>query len=79
MRILLVEDDPKIATFVKKGLKQAGFAVEHAADGEEGYYMATASQYDAAIVDIMLPKLDGLALIDRLRLEEVNTGCPIHC
>ncbi len=73
MRVLLVEDDLKIAAFVEKGLKQAGFVVEHAADGEEGLCMATGSQYDAAIIDIMLPKLDGLSLIDRLRLEEVNT------
>ena len=63
MRILLVEDDPKIASFIVKGLRAAGYAMDHAADGEEGLHLALSEPYDAAIVDIMLPKLDGLALI----------------
>jgi len=67
MRILLVEDDVKIAKFIVKGLKQVGFVVEHATDGEDGFYMATTLQYDAAIIDIMLPRLDGLSLIEQLR------------
>jgi two-component system OmpR family response regulator len=73
MRILLVEDDVKIASFVLKGLKAAGFAVDHAADGEAGLHMALTEPYDAAIIDIMLPQLDGLTLIDRMRRESVNT------
>ena len=73
MRILLVEDDLKIASFVLKGLKTAGFAVDHAADGEHGLHMALTEPYDTAIVDIMLPKLDGLALIENMRRERVNT------
>jgi DNA-binding response OmpR family regulator len=73
MRILLVEDDGKIASFVSKGLKQEGFAVDHAADGEEGLHLALTEPYDAAIVDIMLPELDGLILIERLRKQKVNT------
>jgi two-component system OmpR family response regulator len=73
MRVLVVEDDPKIASFVAKGLKQAGFAVDQAADGEQGLAFAQAAPYDAAIVDIMLPRLDGLALIDRLRKQGVRT------
>src|SRR4030066_781187 len=73
MRILLVEDDVKIASFVTKGLKQAGYAVDHATDGEEGLHLALTEPYDAAIIDIMLPKLDGLALIERMRKEKVNT------
>ena len=67
MRVLVVEDDKKIATFVVKGLKQSGFAADHAADGEEGLFMAHSVNYDAAIVDLMLPKLDGLSLIQKLR------------
>ncbi len=73
MRILLVEDDLKIASFIKKGLKEAGFAVDHAPDGEQGLDMALTEPYDAAIVDIMLPKKDGTALIEELRRENVNT------
>jgi two-component system, OmpR family, response regulator len=60
MRILLVEDDSKIASFVIKGLREAGFAVDHAVDGEDGLHMALYEPYDAAVIDIMLPKLDGL-------------------
>jgi two-component system OmpR family response regulator len=73
MRLLLVEDDLKIASFVVKGLKQAGFAVDHAEDGEEGLHLALYEPYDAAIIDIMLPKLDGLTLIEELRRKKVDT------
>ncbi len=73
MRILLVEDDQKIAAFIVKGLKAEGFAVDHAADGEDGLHLALTEPYDAAVVDIMLPKLDGLALIERLRQEKIKT------
>ncbi len=67
MRILVVEDDEKIASFVVKGLKQNGYAVDHSADGEHGLGLAQTVAYDAAIVDLMLPKLDGLSLIARIR------------
>ncbi|MBN1907293.1 MAG: response regulator transcription factor [Deltaproteobacteria bacterium] len=67
MRILLVEDDIKIASFITKGLKEAGFVVDHVADGEAGLDLASSESYDAAIIDIMLPKLDGLSLIDQIR------------
>jgi two-component system, OmpR family, response regulator len=67
MRILVVEDDRKIASFVVKGLKESGYAVDHSADGENGLIMAQTIAYDAAIVDLMLPKLDGLSLIQQLR------------
>lgn len=70
MRILIVEDDKKIASFIKKGLKESGFTVDCAYDGEEGRDMALYEPYDAAIVDIMLPKLDGLSLIEELRKKE---------
>jgi two-component system OmpR family response regulator len=65
--ILLVEDDDVIAEFVARGLGEAGFAVDRASDGEEGLDLALQNAYDAAVVDIMLPRLDGLGLIDRLR------------
>ena len=73
MRILVVEDDDKIASFVIKGLKQAGYAVDRAADGEEALVLAETTPYDAAIVDIMLPKLDGLSLIQRMRSRKCRT------
>lgn len=69
MRLLVVEDDKKIASFVVNGLKQSGFAVDHCADGESGLEMAHSVSYDAAVIDIMLPRLDGLALVQRLRRE----------
>src|SRR4030042_27638 len=70
MRILLVEDDVKIASFIVKGLKAAGYAVDHASDGEKGLDLALTEAYDTAIIDIMLPKLDGLSLIERMRKEK---------
>src|SRR5882672_207198 len=73
MRILGVEDDDKIASFVVKGLKQAGYAVDRCADGEEALVLAETTAYDAAIVDIMLPKLDGLNLIQRVRSRKCRT------
>lgn len=73
MRILLVEDDKRTALFIIKGLKQSGFVVEHASDGEEGLHWALTESYDAAVIDIMLPKLDGLTMIHKLRSNKVNT------
>jgi two-component system, OmpR family, response regulator len=73
MRILLVEDDVKVVSWVTRGLKEAGFAVDLAADGEEGLHRALTETYDTAIVDIMLPKLDGLSLIEELRRQKVST------
>ncbi len=71
MRILLVEDDPKIASFILKGLKAEGFAVDHAADGEKGLDLALTEPYAAAIVDVMLPGVNGLELIAAVRREKV--------
>jgi DNA-binding response OmpR family regulator len=73
MRVLLVEDDKKIASFILKGLKEAGFATDHASDGEDGLHMALTEPYDAAVIDIMLPNLDGLSLIERMRAQKINT------
>jgi len=67
MRLLLVEDDKKIAAFVVRGLKEEGYVVDHAADGVEGLHLALDGNYDAAIVDLMLPQMDGLSLIRELR------------
>ena len=73
MRLLLVEDDRKIASFITKGFKQAGFAIDHAEDGEMGLDMALCVTYDAAIVDLMLPERDGLSIIEALRRRGINT------
>lgn len=73
MRILVVEDDKKIASFIVKGLRQAGFTVDHADNGQTGVELALASSYDAAVIDVMLPQLDGLSLIERLRQHKVRT------
>jgi DNA-binding response OmpR family regulator len=73
MRLLVVEDDKKIASFVADGLKQAGYAVDVAPDGTEGLHLATTTNYDAAVIDLMLPGLDGLALIERLRTKRIAT------
>jgi len=70
MKILLVEDDQDIGSFVVKGLSEAGFAADHETDGQEGLEMALGESYDAIIVDIMLPGLDGLSLIRKLRKED---------
>jgi two-component system OmpR family response regulator len=72
MRVLLVEDDIKTASFILSGLKSAGFAVDHATDGEYGLHLAANEPYDAAIIDVMLPKLDGLGLIETLRDQKIN-------
>jgi len=69
MRILVVEDDKKIASFVVNGFKQNGFAVDLSRDGEEALALARSTSYDAAVLDIMLPKLDGLSLLKTLRQE----------
>ncbi|WP_028320665.1 response regulator transcription factor [Desulfatiglans anilini] len=73
MRILVVEDDEKIAGFIAKGFKEAGFAVDTAPDGLAGLDLALTEDYDAAVIDIMLPHLDGLSLIEKIRAEGLNT------
>ena len=73
MRVLLVEDDPTIAEFVGRGLREAGFAVDHESDGVSGLRAALHTVYDVAIVDVMLPQRDGLSLIDELRRRKVMT------
>ena len=67
MRILVIEDEVKIAQFVKRGLKEEGYAVDVAVDGQEGHFMLSSNEYDAIILDLMLPKMDGLTLCRELR------------
>jgi len=73
MRILVIEDDPGIASFVINGLREAGHLVEHAADGKDGLFLATSNDYDALIVDRMLPGVDGLTILRTLRASEKQT------
>ncbi len=70
MRILIVEDDDKIASFLAKGLKQSGFSVDTAADGEEALSLARSVDYDSIVLDIMLPRLDGLSVLRAIRREK---------
>ena len=73
MRILVVEDDKKIAGFVVNGLRQAGFAVDGCHDGDEALLLARSTPYDATVLDLMLPKRDGLSVLQTLRREGVRT------
>jgi two-component system OmpR family response regulator len=73
MKLLLIEDDQVIANFVIKGLNEAGFSVDHMNDGQAGLNAALQENYDLAIIDIMLPKLDGLSIISRIREKKLNT------
>jgi two-component system OmpR family response regulator len=73
MRLLIIEDDKKIATFLEKGLREAGFAVDVCHDGDTGLAHGLTGEYDAAVIDIMLPGPDGLQVIERLRAEQILT------
>lgn len=73
MRLLVAEDDSVIADFVAQGLREASYAVDVASTGPEGLRMALEGTYDAAIIDVMLPGLDGLSLIEQLRAKRVQT------
>lgn len=73
MRILLIEDEQRLSNTIKKGLVEEGFAVDQAYDGEEGQYLAESEDYDLIILDVMLPKLDGITLCRSLRSKNVKT------
>lgn len=73
MRMLVIEDELKIAQFIKRGLKEEGYAVDVAHDGEEGHFLLSSNEYDAIILDLMLPKIDGLTLCRTLRKEGNQT------
>lgn len=73
MRILVIEDDLETASFILSGLKRSGFAVDHAADGEKGLELILGYPYDVLVIDIMLPKLDGLSILKKLRSQNIYT------
>lgn len=75
MRALVVEDDVTLAGFVEQGLREAGFAVDRAGDGDEGLALAVRTSYDVALVDVMLPGRDGLSLVQELRSRRI--ACPV--
>lgn len=74
MRILIIEDEKKVAGFIKKGLEEETYAVDAVYDGEEGLYLARENVYDLIILDIMLPKVDGLEVLARLRKDKIETS-----
>ena len=73
MRILIIEDDRDVSSYVRKGLSQAGWNVDHADNGKDGLFLATTEQYDALIVDRMLPGVDGLTVVRTLRASDIDT------
>ena len=73
MRLLVIEDEQKVANFIKQGLEEEGYAVDHAADGASGLQMALEGLHDVIVLDVLLPKLDGLGVLQQLRRENVTT------
>ena len=73
MRILIVEDEKKISDFIRRGLKEEGYAVDTACDGEEGLFLANTNDYDLILLDLMLPKIDGLTLCRKLKKDGVKS------
>jgi two-component system OmpR family response regulator len=73
LRVLIIEDDKDVASFVQKGLNQAGWNVDHADNGKDGLFLATTEPYDALVVDRMLPGVDGLTVIRTLRASNNST------
>ena len=73
MKILIIEDDKDIISFVSKGLHEAGYVVDTVEDGDDGFIKLATNHYDAAIVDIMLPSMDGLTVIEKVRAKNINT------
>jgi heavy metal response regulator len=77
MKILVVEDEKKVASFIKRGLEEEGFSVDLAHDGEEGLFMAETNSYNLILMDLMLPKKDGLTVLRELRDKGIST--PVLC
>ena len=77
MKILVVEDEKKVASFIKRGLEEEGYTVELAQDGEEGLKMIEGGSYALILMDLMLPKMDGLQVIKEMRSQNVRT--PVLC
>ena len=73
MKILLIEDDARTAAFILKGLKQAGFTTVHAEDGKTGLFKAKTEEFDLAVIDIMLPVMDGFSVIEKIRAAKITT------
>ena len=73
MKILLIEDDARTAAFILKGLKQAGFTTVHAEDGKTGLFKAKTEEFDLAVIDIMLPMMDGFSVIEKIRAAKITT------
>ena len=73
MRILVIEDEKKITDFIKRGLKEEGYAVDVAYDGQEGEFLAKTNEYDLILLDLMLPKVDGLSVCKNLRASGILT------
>ncbi len=73
MKVLLVEDDAKLSKYIKKGLKESGYVVDTAKNGEEALLFTESSTYDVMIVDIMLPGMDGLTFIEKIREKGIKT------
>ena len=73
MRLLVIEDEQKVANFIKQGLEEEGYAVDHVADGASGLRMALEGLHDVIVLDVMLPKLDGLGVLHQLRQQNVTT------
>lgn len=73
MKVLLIEDNSECADFIVQGLRQSGFQVIHSADGLDGLFKARTETYDVAVIDVMLPKLDGLAVIEEIRRAKIKT------
>ena len=72
MRILVIEDEKKVANFIKKGLEEEHYAVDTANDGEAGLFMAEANEYDLVVLDLMIPRIDGLEVLRRIRGGKIN-------
>ncbi len=73
MRILIIEDEKKTASFLHKGLTESGFVVERSGNGEDGLFLASTEQFDVIILDIMLPRLDGWSVLEALRYRHIET------
>ena len=73
MKVLLIEDDQKIASFVIKGLQEVGYLVEHAENGTDGLHMALYEKYDAMVIDVVLPGMDGFTIVENIRADSIET------
>ena len=73
MKVLVVEDDKKLSSFIQKGLEAEGFGVDLCRNGDEGFVLATTREYDAMVLDVMLPGRDGLSILRNLREKKIET------